>query len=95
MANNNYYITHRYTIRQKAFIKKAYSRKDTEKYYLNVAKQLEPFVRKEQLAIERARHPKKKVIKELPQKKRKSKKVIKYKIIDIDDDCDNGILRFD
>jgi hypothetical protein len=87
-----YYATHRYAMRQQAFIKISYLRKDTERYYLKIAKQLAPLVKKEKAELKRAKALENKVIIELPPKKRKSKKVIKYKIIDNDDNC---ILRFD
>ena len=79
-----YYQSHRYAIRQQAFINKANSRKDTERYYLKLVKQLEPLVKKEKIALERIKALENKVPKILPPKKRKRRKVKKYKIIDND-----------
>ena len=80
-----YYKTHRYELRMKAFLNKAYSREDTKKWYLRKAKDLLPLVK-----IEKAEHKRlealKKVAKVLPPAKKKplTKKNVKYKVIDDD-----------
>lgn len=61
-----YYQSHRHTIRQQAFINKANSRKDTEQYYLKLARQLEPLVRKEKAELKRIKALENKVPPTLP-----------------------------
>jgi len=84
-----YYKKHRYELRMKSLIRKAYSREDTKIWYLRKAKELLPLVK-----IEKAEHERlealltlKKVPKVLPppvKKKPLKKKDVKYKVIDDD-----------
>jgi hypothetical protein len=79
-----YYKTHKYKLRMKAYIVKAHTREDTKQWYLRKAKSLLPLVKiemKERLRIERL---KQKVPKVLPKKKSPKKKCVKYKVIDDD-----------
>ena len=91
--NKIYYITHRYEIRMKAFIKMAYSRKDTERYYLHIAKKIEYLVKIETDERNRIKAQKNRLIEKVLPKKRKRKKVVKYRMIDNDSD-DDYILEF-
>jgi hypothetical protein len=96
MTNNyhvNYYKTHRYEIQMKRFIKMAYSRKDTERYYLQRAKKMEHLVKIETYERNKIKAQKSKVIQKVLPRKRKKKKVVKYRIIDNNND-DDYILEF-
>jgi hypothetical protein len=63
-------------IRMKAFIKKAYSRKDTERYYLLIAKKMKPLVK-----MEKALHKQNEKFKKQHEKLELKKKLVKKKIV--------------
>jgi hypothetical protein len=86
-----YYASHRYELRMKAFITRAYARKDTQRYYLQIARKMEPLVKKEREERLRNQIVKKKVPKPELKKRAPKKAVTKYKITD--DDC--FIVKFD